>query len=397
VTKVAVTHPALVPLVGVTKIAVSQFDGDCGADLTDRLTELVSNSRKFEVLDRVNLQKVLAEQDFHFTGRVDDATAARLGKILGPTALVFGRVSYCKTVVTTGLVESDSRGRVVNYVSKTKGNVTASIQLVELTTGRVLKEKNYDGLAERVNRNPNGPPEAPDEHVVQLAALASWINQASHLLLPWNETVEFKIHNDDPSDKTWSLKHAADLMKTGQFEPAAAEFKSVVDQHQKDDSPDADKYMPKALYDLGIALTYAGRPNEGIKALQDSNLRHPDARITEAIDKARSIASLQQEVALLELKGRAAAAPPPPAPPPPASAPPPSAGNAASAAPAPVSSISVAGSTSAPSVGAGLTRSQAQKQIDDLKAQRVSGAITPADFDAKRTAILARCAECGGR
>ena len=410
--KTTVYHPPLVRLDGVTKIAVSEFEGECGAELTDRFTELITNSKKFEVLDRQHVQGLLKEQDFgSLSGRVDVATAAKLGKIFGPAALVFGRVTRCRTEVAKDLVESDSKGNVTNYLSRTRANVTASIQLVDLKTSRVLSARTFDGAGELVNRDRNLRPEAPDAHAVLSMAYQRLIGDASPLILPWPETIELKVHNDDPKDKSWSLKRGAEYMKTGQFGPAVEQFSTVLDRHKSDTGPDVDKYLHKVLYDLGVALTYSGRASDGVVYLEESNRKKPDNTTTEAIAKAKKLVSIQQEYALLELGSgrvvdRASAPPaassavspggtrlvPPEAPP---------------VSPAPIQSYRESPSTVAPpitrgtalakgssAIAAGFTKGQAQRKLDELKGRWRRNEITVLEYETQRREVLAKCPAC---
>lgn len=56
------------------------------------ITELARN-QSVRVVERANIQKILDEQNLGASGRVDDATAAKIGKILGAKHVVAGGIS----------------------------------------------------------------------------------------------------------------------------------------------------------------------------------------------------------------------------------------------------------------------------------------------------------------
>jgi curli biogenesis system outer membrane secretion channel CsgG len=70
---------------------------EVGAGVADMITtglmEQAKRSGRFRVVERQRVQEVLAEQDLATTGRVDPATAARIGRLLGAQTLLMGSVT----------------------------------------------------------------------------------------------------------------------------------------------------------------------------------------------------------------------------------------------------------------------------------------------------------------
>src|SRR5262245_35053139 len=87
--------------VGSTKntIAVVEFTDlkgqvtDLERFLSEELITGLYQSRKFRVIERQLLNKVIAEQKLSLTGPIDPASAKRLGKLLGVDAIVSGTVA----------------------------------------------------------------------------------------------------------------------------------------------------------------------------------------------------------------------------------------------------------------------------------------------------------------
>lgn len=126
-----------------TVVAVMNFSG--GEVLEERLrirmadalvTSLVQAGR-FDVVERERLDLVMTEQNLTQTGRVDPATAARVGKILGAELVVFGLV--------TGATEQKIDKFSYDLV---RIEVSIDVRAVNVSTGRVVISENARGAAE---------------------------------------------------------------------------------------------------------------------------------------------------------------------------------------------------------------------------------------------------------
>jgi TolB-like protein len=77
---------AVMPIEG--KNDVARF----GDDLTDKMVSQLVNLRRFKVIERTALDKVLKEQQLQVSGVVDDATAVKVGRVAGADAIVVANV-----------------------------------------------------------------------------------------------------------------------------------------------------------------------------------------------------------------------------------------------------------------------------------------------------------------
>ncbi len=82
------------------RLAVNKFanksahgQGKLGTGMSDMLTTALFQSNRFIVLDRTDSDAVLAEQDLGASGRIDQKTAAPIGKMEGAELLVTGAVT----------------------------------------------------------------------------------------------------------------------------------------------------------------------------------------------------------------------------------------------------------------------------------------------------------------
>ncbi len=66
---------------------------DLGKGMADLLVTKLVQSEVYSVVERSQIQKILAEQNFGATDRVDAATGAKIGAILGVDALIMGSIN----------------------------------------------------------------------------------------------------------------------------------------------------------------------------------------------------------------------------------------------------------------------------------------------------------------
>jgi TolB-like protein len=69
-------------------------------DLLDKLVAAFVNTNRFKVIERAQLEKILAEQKLGMTGIIDASTAAQIGKGIGVDAVVVGSITQASNAVT---------------------------------------------------------------------------------------------------------------------------------------------------------------------------------------------------------------------------------------------------------------------------------------------------------
>ncbi len=118
----AKTTPSMAPLPPATmvgdrlSIAILPFETkgvsrEIGEiDLLDKLTTVFVNLNRFKVIERAQLEKVLAEQKLGLTGVIDVTTAAEIGKGIGVDAVVCGSISHAGNAasIDARLVDTES-------------------------------------------------------------------------------------------------------------------------------------------------------------------------------------------------------------------------------------------------------------------------------------------------
>jgi len=91
-------------------VAVMPFENkgasrDLGEIVLDKMITVLWNQQRFKVMERAQLDKILAEQSLGASGVLDAATAAQIGKGIGVDAIVIGSVA----AAASGAISIDAR------------------------------------------------------------------------------------------------------------------------------------------------------------------------------------------------------------------------------------------------------------------------------------------------
>ena len=147
VVKVTITHP---PSLGfkVKRVAFAPVTTESAEELVSACVAGLSSGGQIEVLDRSNIEKVLKEQQFGVSGLVDPATVVKLGKLLGSPVLLIVKVfrfkvNHVPLKKDSSYTDKQGTHYSVTYISKTQADFGASIQAIDLATGRIYAEKRF--------------------------------------------------------------------------------------------------------------------------------------------------------------------------------------------------------------------------------------------------------------
>jgi curli biogenesis system outer membrane secretion channel CsgG len=131
-------------------------DQDVGKGISDLLVQKLVENGKYSVIERNALDKVLGEQNFANSDRVDPSSAAKIGRILGVDAVIMGSITrFGRDDKNT----SFGGGALGNYGSKmgiggigkhdAKAVVAVSARLVDTNTAEILAAVTGTGESSR--------------------------------------------------------------------------------------------------------------------------------------------------------------------------------------------------------------------------------------------------------
>ncbi len=108
------------------------WNWDIGDGLGDLVTEALVAKGSYRVLERAQMKRILGEQDFGRSGRVDESKAVEIGKLLGARLVIFGALTEFD-YASTGSVRIGGIG-----ISGSKARTKLNGRIVDAQTGEIL-------------------------------------------------------------------------------------------------------------------------------------------------------------------------------------------------------------------------------------------------------------------
>jgi len=114
-----------------------------GRELQDMLASELVSTKAFQVLERKEIDAVLGEQDLGESGRIDQSTKAKIGKIKGAKYLVAGTVSAFEE-------ETSGTGGGIGILGfsiggkKEKAYMAVDVKLIDTTTGEIADARTVE-------------------------------------------------------------------------------------------------------------------------------------------------------------------------------------------------------------------------------------------------------------
>lgn len=126
---------------GVTATYVKEFETKA---LTNKfITELV-NTRKFDVVEREKLDKLIQEMQFGESGMVDPNSAAKAGKVLGVDYFLMGQISvFAVTVKHTEIPYVQGK-----WKQTIKAQIIVDMRIVDTRTSKIVAAEKGDSVLE---------------------------------------------------------------------------------------------------------------------------------------------------------------------------------------------------------------------------------------------------------
>lgn len=283
-------------------------------ELVDALTADLVQSRQVEVVDRAHLDAVLKEQELGASGYVEPATIARLGKLLGPSVLVIVNVNRSDLSRTQAAKEERStdyktKKEIVRLkrTATTSLDFSATVQVVDLSTGRVFGAQRLEDAPSLSNSSYDGFPAHPRDSDVRRLAFETAKVKVLRLLLAWSEVRKLTFFDDE----VFGMGRAHERLKARDTRGALDLALDGLDQSRRDRGQKP-KYYPRAEYNVGIIRFIQGQYEEALPHLRAALDLQPDASIFQtALRECQEAIQLQEALRQAERRGEPAARPEP--------------------------------------------------------------------------------------
>lgn len=116
----------------------SYWGDNLGKAAADELVTQLFRLGSFSIIERAQLDALLAEQDLGASGAVDSATAATIGQLLGVQLILTGSITQFSIERTSGRF-----GRLGGSVSRAE--TVLDVRLVNTTTGEIMLAESGEG------------------------------------------------------------------------------------------------------------------------------------------------------------------------------------------------------------------------------------------------------------
>lgn len=312
--KVTLVHPPGLGL-KVRRIAfVPPRDAD-SSELMALLAGDLTASGEVDVVDRANFQQVLREQQLGEQGYLEPATVARLGKLLGPSVLLALEVHRCKPSflplqVKRDLKDKDGKitGQETTYISKTRLDFSATVQAVDLETGRIFAVRRLAFEPSLQAESRKGSPEFPSESSLRELAFGQARNEVRRMLLPWTEERKLIFYDD----KAYGMKEAYRLLEARNVPAALAKSEQALEQARQDAKAER-KHLGRTQYNVGMCHFILGRHDEALPFLRGARETDPENGIyRDAQEECQRAVSLRDEMQRVDDRSQAARSAPRP-------------------------------------------------------------------------------------
>lgn len=303
--EVTLVHPPGLGL-KVERLAFAPSRDLNSRELADTLTADLVQSRQVEVVDRAHLDAVLKEQELGASGYVEPATIAKLGKLLGPSVLVIVNVNRSEMSRNQSSKEERStdyktRQETVRLkrTSITSLDFSATVQVVDLSTGRVFGAQRLEDAPSLSNTSYDGYPAYPRDAEVRRLAFETAKVKVLRMLLSWSEVRKLTFFDD----ATFGMEKAHERLKARDLRGAMDLALDGLEQSKRDKGQKP-KYYPRAQYNVGIIHFIEGNYEVALPYLRTALDMQPDASIFQT-----ALRECQEAIGLQEAMRRAEARP----------------------------------------------------------------------------------------
>jgi len=258
-----VTRPAEVNLKSYNRVAIGGIEGEGAQDLTDMLTSALFSTGRFEVLDRAHVQAIQREHQLNMSGIVDEQTAVELGKYVGASVLLFGRVQetrFKQDSILAPKLQVEGKDYQLHTLRGTQF-VRVNLQLVDMETGRILAIQNLQGKSSDTRFAVNEWPQSVDPTPLIVNCHSQMVSEFMRGIAPYKINLRAIFLKDDALTE---LEFAIANLKIGEWDQALGAFREMTLSRNIVEL----EVRGKANYNFGLALMFHGDYEESLEQLR---------------------------------------------------------------------------------------------------------------------------------
>ncbi len=288
--QMTVLRPAEVNLKNYHTIAVAQILNVKGRpaghanDVAEKINEELVQSGRFDVVDRHHLKAVLKEQSLGASGLVDEGSASELGRLLGASVLIFGRIqedSY-KEEVSADEPYKTKKGQVkIRKHRRGTYSFRVSLKLIDVQKGKILTVKQFSAQKTAHQGAMNKTPPKIDRAPLYRQCLETVGKQFIKVVAPYKQRVSARFETDDLLPE---VEGALSFFNAGEWSDGLQLLESATRKPGLNSEVKA-----KAFYNLGLAQIYNRQFDVAIKNIKQAIRLNPESsRYPETLKRAKA-------------------------------------------------------------------------------------------------------------
>jgi hypothetical protein len=280
---VPITRPAEVNLKDYRRIAVGRIEGPASEGLSNEIMDALFASGRFEIVDREHLEEIMREHKLSMSGVIDKTTALQIGDFTGASVMLFGNIStyYYDEKISKNPWRDKKNRKHVTYKRKGIARIEVRLQLVDLTTGKILAVKNLkESISSSRSATDRYPPVIDGDLLLRMAR-EKVVKKFMQLIAPYTIYTRLRFYKDR---KIPLLGTGISFARAGEWEEAVRYFNQAVEQYPN---------SFKSFYNLGMAYSYQGEFEESLKKLNKALVLNPDNK--SIIAAIRDVKTLKKE------------------------------------------------------------------------------------------------------
>jgi len=293
--ELTLTHPPGLGI-NVNRVVFLGNRGKCTDEFKNALIEDFV-AAGVQVAEREVIASILDEYDFASSGYMDKNSVISLGKVIGPTTLIYLEGHRCNTEKNQFYKEfkrNDGTPYKVFY-ARTDGFFKGVIRVIDLETASIFTAKTIEGLASQQLESQEGFPVYPSDYDVLTQALQDARQRVSRLFFPWREAKHLVFFDN----KKGNLKAAYQAFKIGDIDGALAISEQNLRQYQQA-SDRKDKIWSYAHYNMGMCHLVRFEYDQALAYFREAYRIKPGGIIEQAITECQRAQSLAEEMRQVE-------------------------------------------------------------------------------------------------
>jgi tetratricopeptide (TPR) repeat protein len=293
--RVPVMRPAEIDMAPYRTVAVAELRGKADRVLTQTLEEALVASNHFQVVDEQRTASTLRDLKLSFADLSNPEQAAKLGKVLGQSALIYGDAdeSY-REENSEEHIKAEKEGAPTT-IHKLFGELTvrATFRILDVSTGRFVVARTYEERRSDTSRGIDRRPDPIDRRALASSARAAVVERFLRAVVPYQEfvTADFRKDGDLPQ-----LETGIGFAERGEWKKAQDSFGAAAAQLEKNPDPDRKK-LEKAYWDLGLSYEYAGDYDKASQTLRKGYDLTQDKAMLRELDRVQQVRDESRRVA----------------------------------------------------------------------------------------------------